>query len=274
MKHARNDGPDLAFRLARRVVSTVADDMSTMQRVGAGIVAALLALTPFGAWSEAEAQADPLVTGAPVQVGPFEVEVVKAATVPEFAYITPQPGNHLLGVVAEVTNTGEVPEYSVTLTRAVLAPRDVGIVPEAPLEELGTDFGADGGTDGAPDGTADPSTDPSAEPSASATPEEPAEPELPTATILSATDGTSIKFFNPGVTHRVALIWEQSDKWSGTAVPIEVLELEWIEDDPQGLDDGHWFPNEVAFHGEIPIEKKKPGADANGQAASEEAGQQ
>jgi hypothetical protein len=270
MKHARTDGPDLAFRLARRVVSIVADDMSTMQRVGAGILVALLALTPFGAWSEAQAQADPLVAGTPVQVGPFEVKVVKVATVPEFSYIVPKQGNHLLGVVAEVTNTGEVPEYSVTLPRAVPAPRNVGIAPKVPLEDLGTDFGADVASDGA----ADPSTDPSADPSASAAPEEPEEPALPDATILSATDGTSIKFFNPGVTHRVVLLWEQSNKWSDTAVPIEMLELEWIEDDPQGLDDGHWFPNEVAFQGRIPIEANRPDADTSGQGTSDEGGQQ
>ena len=32
-------------------------------------------------------------------------------------------------------------------------------------------------------------------------------------------------------------------------MPLEMVELEWVEDDPQGLDDGHWFPNEVAFRG-------------------------
>jgi hypothetical protein len=256
MKHARNDGPDIAFRLGRRVVATVADDMSTMQRVGAGIVAALVAMTPFGAWSEAEAQVDPLTAGAPVEVGPFEVKIVRVATVDEFAYLDPKPGKHLLGVVAEVTNTGDIPEYSATLTGAMPAPKDAGIVPEdagiapeVPPEELGTD--------GASEGSGDPSTDPST----SAAPEE---PELPPATLLSATDGTSIRTFNPGVTHRVALLWEQSDKWSGKAVPVEMLELEWIEESALSLDNGYWLPGETAFHGEIPVEpvKAKPSAGA------------
>ena len=261
MKHARNDGPDIAFRLARRVVATVADDMSTMQRVGAGIVAALVAISPFGAWSEAEAQADPLTAGTAVEVGPFEVTVVKAATADELGYLVPQPGNHMLAVVVDVTNTGEVPEYSVTLGNAILAPKNVGIVPEEPLEDLGADVSSDAGTEAA-DGDG-------ADPSASAAPEEAEEPKLPSAMIVNIEDGTSARIFNPGVTHRVALIWEQSDRWSGKAVPLEMVELEWVEEDPQGLDDGHWFANEVAFQGRIPVKPAEPAA-----GASDEAGQQ
>jgi hypothetical protein len=278
MKHARNDGPDLAFRLARRVVATVADDMSTVQRVGAGIAAALVAMTPFGAWSEVEAQADPLSAGKPVEIGPFEVTVVKAATADDLGYLVPQPGNHMLAVVVDVTNTGEVPEYTVTLGDAIPAPRDAGIVPDEPLADLGpgTDTGtADGGSAAAGDGVAaEPSA--SAEPSGSAGPEE---PELPSASIVNIEDGTSISIFNPGVTHRVALIWEQSGDWSEKTLPLEMVELEWVEKDPQGLDDGHWFPNEVAFRGEIPVRAAKPAADAartdadgrpaDGQAAGE-----
>jgi hypothetical protein len=253
MKHARNDGPDIAFRLARRVVATVADDMSTMQRVGAGVVAALVAITPFGAWSEVEAQADPLVTGTPVEVGPFEVKVVRVATVDEFAYLVPKPGNHLLGVVAEVTNTGEVPEYRATLGQAFPAPQNVGIVTKAALDELGADT--------APDGSADPDLGASDE------------AELPPATILSAKDGTTISIFNPGVTHRVALIWEQSGKWSGKTIPLDVIELEWIEESAVSLDNNYWLPNEVAYHGRIPVDAGKPGAGSNESGASAEAGQ-
>ncbi|GHH72697.1 hypothetical protein [Promicromonospora soli] len=261
MKHARNDGPDIAFRLARRVVATVADDMSTMQRVGAGIVAALVAITPFGAWSEVEAHADPLAAGTPVEVGPFEVKVVRVATVDEFAYLVPKPGNHLLGVVAEVTNTGEVPEYRATLGQAIPAPQNVAIVPKAALDELGADT--------APDGGADPSADPAASADLGAS----EEAELPPATILSAKDGTTISVFNPGVTHRVALLWEQGGKWSGRTIPLEVIELEWIEESVVSLDNGYWLPNEVAYHGRIPVDAERPGAGSNQSGPSAEAGQ-
>lgn len=251
MKHARNDGPDLAFRLVRRVVATVADDMSTVQRVGAGIVAALVAMTPFGAWSEVEAQADPLSAGKPVEVGPFEVTVVRAATADELAHLVPEQGNQLLAIVADVTNTGEIAEYTSTFGRAVPAPKDVGIIPEVPIEQLGTepDPAASAGAE---------ESDGSGETGETGEPEE----KLPAASVLNVEDATTLTFLNPDVTYRVALIWEQSGDWSGTTVPLEMLELEWVEDDPQGLDDGHWFPNEVAFQGRIPVKVAEPEPDA------------
>ncbi|WP_423462350.1 hypothetical protein ACO229_17915 [Promicromonospora sp. MS192] len=281
MKHARSDGPDLAFRIARRVVSAVVDDMSTVQRIGVGVVGALFAVTPFGAWSAAEARTDPLTTGAPVEVGPFEVTIEKAATADELGYLVPAPGNHMLAVVANVTNTGEVPEYSVTLSNAVLAPEGVGIVPEEPLGDLGFGDGAtpddgaasddsaasdDGATAG--DGTA-PSDDAASDADPSASPS-PAEPELPSATIVNIEDGTTRSILNPGVTYRVALIWEQSGDWSGSTIPLELVELEWIEEDPFGLDDGHWTPNEVAFRGDIAVEPAKPAAGAGQDAAGQD----
>jgi hypothetical protein len=254
MKHARNDGPDIVFRLARRVVATVADDMSTTQRVVAGAVAALVGISPFGAWSTVEAQADPLVTGTPVEVGPFEVTIVKAATADELAYLVPAPGNHLLAVVAEVTNTGDVPEYPGTLADAIPAPRDAGIIPQVPFDQLG----------------AEPSAEPSPAPSASTgsdETEDAEEPRLPLAKVFNVEDGTEFTFLNPDVTYRVALVWEQSGEWTEKTVPLELVELEWVEDDPQGLDDGHWFANEVILEGQVPLDTTQPGADA-------EAGQQ
>lgn len=265
MKHARTDGPDIVFRLARRVVTAVADDMSTTQRVVAGVVTALLALSPFGAWSEVEAQADPLRPGTPVEVGPFEVTVEKAATADDLGYLVAAPGNHMLAVVANVTNTGEVPEYAVTLADAIPAPENVGIVPEEPLADLGTETGTETGTGPGPEpgtgGTSD-ATGPAADPSPSPSPDAADNPELPSATILNIEDGTGLSVLNPGVTHRVALIWEQSDRFSGDAIPLRMVELEWVEEDPLGLDDGHWFANEVAFRGQIPVEPAKPDASA------------
>jgi hypothetical protein len=258
MKHARNDGPDLAFRLGRRLVAAVVDDMSTVQRVGVGTVAALVAVSPFGAWNEVEAQADPLTAGTPVEVGPFEVTIEKAATADELGYLVPEPGNHMLAVVANVTNTGEVPEYSVTLGNAIPAPENVGIVPEEPLADLGTGTGTrDAETEAPSDGEgASPSADPSASPS-------PGEPELPSASIVNIEDGTSLSIFNPGLTYRVALIWEQSDRFSDDVIPLRIMELEWIEESAGSLDNEYWLPlDEVAFTGQIPVEPAKPAADA------------
>ena len=267
MKHARNDGPDLAYRLSRRVVAAVVDDMSTVQRVGVGTVAALVAISPFGAWNEVEAQADPITTGTPVEVGPFEVTIEKAATADELGHLVPEPGNHMLAVVANVTNTTEVPEHGGKLREAIPAPENAGIIPDVPLEDLGAVTEPDAGT-----GTASDGADPSAAPSASPSPDEPA---LPRASIVNIEDGTSISVLNPGLTYRVALIWEQSDTFSGDVIPLRIMRLEWIEESAGSLDNEYWLPlNEVAFMGQIPVEPAKPAADPADPAADSAAGQQ
>ncbi|GAA2217999.1 hypothetical protein GCM10010413_03260 [Promicromonospora sukumoe] len=248
MKHARTGGPDIAFRLGRRVVSAVADDMSTMQRVGAGVAAALVAVTPFGAWSKVEAQADPVVAGTAIEVGPFDVTVVRVVKTGDLGYLTPAPGNHMLAVVADVTNTGDEPQYSSTLGSAIPAPKGVGVVPQEPLAGLDTDL----------DSGADDGAEPEAEPSASASPEpgeEDAEeePDLPSATIVNVADASNIRIFNPGVTYQVALIWEQSDEFTGDEIPVEVVGLDWIDESRLTLDNGYWLPGEVAFQGDLPL---------------------
>lgn len=245
MKHARTGGPDIAFWLGRRVVSAVADDMSTMQRVGAGVVAALVAVTPFGAWSKVEAQADPVVAGTAFEVGPFDVTVVRAVKTGDLGYLTPAPGNHMLAVVADVTNTSDVPEYSSTLGSAFPAPQDVGVVPRDALAGLDTDLDTEAGA-----GT-EAGAEPEAEPSASPSPSP--EAELPSATILNVADATTIRILNPGVTYQVALIWEQSDEFTGDEIPVEVVELTWIDESRLTLDNGYWLPAEVAFQGDLPL---------------------
>ncbi|MCP2264914.1 hypothetical protein ACFQHV_10545 [Promicromonospora thailandica] len=233
MKHARSDGPDLAFRIGRRVVAAVADDMSTAQRVGVGVVGALVALTPFGAWSPAQAQTAPLVTGTAVEVGPFEVTVEKAAVADDLGLLVPEPGNQMLAVVASVTNTGEVPEYSVTLGDTMPAPRGVGIVPEEPFGEPAAETGG--------------------------------EADLPSPTIVNIADGTSRSILNPGVTYRLAFIWEQSGDFAGETVPLELIDLGWVEEDLAGLDDGHWYVGEAAFSGDVPVGQAGPGTEAGQQ---------
>lgn len=247
MKHARNGGPDIAFRVGRRVVSAVADDMSTMQRVGAGVAAALVAVTPFGAWSKVEAQADPVVAGTAIEVGPFDVTVVRAVKTGDLGYLTPAPGNHMLALVVDVTNTSDVPEYSSTLGSAIPAPKGVDVVPQESLTDLAADLGTDPG--------AEAGAEPGAEPSPSASPgsEAEEEPELPPASIVNVADATTMRIFNPGVTYQVALIWQQSDEYTGDEIPVEVVGLDWIDESRLTLDNGYWLPGEVAFQGDVPL---------------------
>ncbi|MFI2362317.1 hypothetical protein [Promicromonospora sp. NPDC019610] len=250
MKHARTGGPDIAFRVGRRVVSAVADDMSTMQRVGAGVVAALVAVSPFGAWNKVEAQADPIVAGTAVEVGPFDVTVLRAVLADELGSLVPAPGNHMFAVVADVVNTGDVPELSSTLGNAVPAPEGVGIVALDPFAGLDTDA------------SADPSVDPSA---GSDEAEDAEEAELPSATILNVKDATSTRVLNPGVTYQIALIWEQSGEWTGDEIPLRVLELAWIDESRLSLDNGYWLPADLAFEGPIKV-KDNRGMSEEGQA--------
>ncbi|MFD7312322.1 hypothetical protein [Promicromonospora sp. NPDC059942] len=253
MKHARTGGPDIAFRVGRRVVSAVADDMSTMQRVGAGVVAALVAVSPFGAWNKVEAHADPIVAGTAIEVGPFDVTVLRAVMADELGSLVPAPGNHMFAVVADVVNTSDVPELSATLGSAVPAPEDVGIVAVDPFAGLDTGPGDDGGTG------------PDAEPSASASPDEAEEPELPSARILYVKDATSARILNPGVTYQIALIWEQSGDWEGDEIPLRVLELSWIDESRLTLDNGYWLPTDLAFEGPIKV-KDNRGMSEEGQS--------
>ncbi|HEV6954502.1 MAG TPA: hypothetical protein VKY86_14805 [Promicromonospora sp.] len=254
MKHARNDGPDLAFRLGRRVVAAVVDDMSTLQRVGVGVAGALVALTPFGAWSEAQAHADPLTPGTAVEVGPFEMTVEKAAVADELGWLVPEPGNHMLAVVVNVTNTGDVPEYSATLGSTVPAPRGVGIVPEEPLGGLGEDLLAEPDASIGEETEAGPADDTTDD---SAGTEDAGEPDLPSPTVVNIADGTSRSVLNPGVPYRLALIWEQSGDFAGESIPLEIIGLDWIEEDLTGLDDGHWSVGEVAFAGDVAVEQAR-----------------
>jgi hypothetical protein len=192
--------------------------------------------------------------GTPVEVGPFEVTIEKAATADELGYLVPEPGNQMLAVVADVTNTGEVPEYSSKIGEAIPAPENVGIIPTAPLGETGEATEAAPGAGEAPDG---------ASPSASPSPESPDEAELPSASVVNIEDGTSISILNPGLTYRVALIWEQSGTFTGDEIPLRIMELEWIEESAGSLDNQYWLLlDEVAFAGQIPVEPAKPAPDA------------
>lgn len=129
MKHSRTVGPGGLTRVVHGVADVVVDRMSATQRVAVGAVAGLFAVAPFGAWAPVVTEPEPLVTGEAIEVGPFEVTVLRAVTADDLGVLSPrEEGNHLLAVVVEVFNTGETPAYPVTLTNAFPAPADAGIV--------------------------------------------------------------------------------------------------------------------------------------------------
>lgn len=227
MKHARSADADLVVRLLHGVADAVVDGMSTTQRVAAAAIAGVFALTPFGAWDPVVTEPEPLGAGEAIEVGPFELTVVRAEVTDELGFLTPQEGNRLLAVVVDVTNVSDRPEYGVLLARIFPTPTAEGIAPR------GSPFGESAGSE-----------------------ETTEEPRLPDPTILAADDGTNLDSINPGISYRVALVWEQQLDQAQDEVTLDVAELTWIEEDTTfGMDDQRWFAyGEVLYRGPVTVQ--------------------
>lgn len=90
----------------------------TTQKLGGGVAAALLASAPFGGLSEIpQPPPEPLVLDQQVMVGPYDVVIDKIVEIPDLApAIRPTPPKRLIVLDADVTLTGDRPEYAATLT--------------------------------------------------------------------------------------------------------------------------------------------------------------
>lgn len=90
----------------------------TTQKVGGGVAAALLASAPFGGLAAvAEPAPEPLALDQPIMVGPYKVVIDKIVEIPDLApAIKPAAPQRLLVLDAEVTLTGDRPEYAGALT--------------------------------------------------------------------------------------------------------------------------------------------------------------
>lgn len=106
---------------AGRAATFVKARPRSQQLVGGGLALALVT-APFGGFESVSASA-PLAevrAGQPLEIGPFEVTVKKAVTVPDLApTITPAEGNALFVIVATVANVHDQPEHWVTLGNAL-----------------------------------------------------------------------------------------------------------------------------------------------------------
>lgn len=91
----------------------------TTQKVGGGMAAALLASAPFGGLTSVpKTPADTLKLDQPIMVGPYKVVIDQVVEIPDLApAVKPKPPERLILLDAEVTLTGERPEYAVTLTQ-------------------------------------------------------------------------------------------------------------------------------------------------------------
>jgi hypothetical protein len=89
------------------------------QKVGAAGAAALLATAPFGGLSSTpEPPPEQLILGQPTMVGPFLLDIDQVVELPDLApAVTPEPDERLVIIDADVTLTGDRPEFAVTLTQ-------------------------------------------------------------------------------------------------------------------------------------------------------------
>ena len=89
------------------------------QKVGGGVAAALLASAPFGGLAGTpEPPPEPLRLDQPIMVGPYKVVINQVVEIPDLApAVKPKPPERLILLDAEVTLTGDRPEYAVTLTK-------------------------------------------------------------------------------------------------------------------------------------------------------------
>ncbi|KGN34386.1 hypothetical protein N802_12315 [Knoellia sinensis KCTC 19936] len=89
----------------------------TSQKVGGGVVAALLASAPFGGLAGPAASGPETISpGKPLMVGPYEVIIDKVVELPDLKpAVSPQPSQRVIVLDTRVTLTGDRPEYAVTL---------------------------------------------------------------------------------------------------------------------------------------------------------------
>lgn len=228
MKHARNAAPGLVG-VGRNLFAS----LGTTGKVVSGALAAVVAATPFGAWSAVADDAIPLAADTPVEVGPYEVVIEKIVSTETLGDIKPlDPADRLLIVVAQVTNTSDGPARAGQLAAIVPAPVGAGVV-----DREGTPV-----------------------------PDDAELGDRPLPNRYNIADAGELDVINPGVTYRVALVWNQDGGATPEAARVGLAGLDWIEESFAGLDDEYWLPtHELTHSGMFDIEPPKSQAgDADG----------
>ncbi|MBL0886844.1 hypothetical protein [Myceligenerans indicum] len=217
MKHASSAAPGL-IGVARNVFAA----LGTTGRVIAGLAAAVLAATPFGAWNAVANDAMALTADTPVDVGPYTVTIEKVVSAKALGDVRAlDPEDRLLIVVAQVTNTSDRPANAQQLTDIVPAPVGGGVVD----------------TGGMP------------------VPDSAGPGERPAPDRYNIADAGELDVINPGVTYRVALVWNQAGDARPAEVRVDLAGLTWIEEGFAGLDDEYWLPaDEVTHSGMFDVE--------------------
>lgn len=224
MKHARNAAPGLSG-VARNLFAS----LGTTGKVVTGAVAAVLAATPFGAWNAVADDAVPLSAGTPVEVGPYEVLIEKVVSTRTLGDVRPlDPADKLLVVVAEVTNTSDLPAHAYQLADIVPAPVGAGVV-----DREGRPVADDVATG-----------------------------DRPLPDRYNIADAGDLDVVNPGVTYRVALVWNQDGDAAPATARVDLAGLDWIDEGFAGLDDEYWLPtDEITHSGRFDVEPPGSAAD-------------
>lgn len=246
MKHARNAAPGLLG-----VVSNLLGALGTTGKVIAGALAAVVAATPFGAWGAAADEAIPLVVDEPTEMGPLEITVEKVVSTKALGDVEPMnDGDKLLVVVLDVENVSDLAVRATLLRDIVPAPAGAGVVdPGSALDGLDEATAAPTGGDAAPATGGTPVADdvPPA--------------ERPDADVYNIADSAALDHINPGMSYRMALVWNQAGSANPAEARIELAELHWVAEGESitGLSEETWLPlDQVTHGGTFPVEKLRP----------------
>ena len=76
--------------------------------------------------------------------------------------------------------------------------------------------------------------------------------------LLSYDDGESISVINPGLTYKVAYVFEQAKGWQAQPVRMDVQRLTFMEEDPLTLDAHYWLAmDETAARGTFDVDVRR-----------------
>jgi hypothetical protein len=86
--------------------------------------------------------------------------------------------------------------------------------------------------------------------------------DRPTPDRYNIADAGELDVINPGVSYRVALVWNQAGDARAKQARVDLAELMWIDKGFAGLANEYWLPtNEVTHSGMFDVEPPKSEAN-------------
>jgi hypothetical protein len=202
---------------------------SASQRVGVLALLAVLVTAPFGGLDRASGgRYAPLHLGSRYDIGPFYLTVDKVVSLSDLApAVSPQKKrDRLLVIEITITNHTDAAE-SAALAVATLGGDHTGAIPWPDDVESAKERGDE-------------------------------VPTTPVPLAFNVADGSRMDTepVNPGQSYQLAVVVEQVPDWKPDDFILSVLGLEYEEEDPTTLDDGHWVQHLFIAQGHVDVEVK------------------